>query len=74
MKIGMIRGELCCLGCSRYLGDFESYPERLGRADLHMVPPPEGPLPAHAETTERGLRCSRCGGRVVTEIMERAAA
>jgi hypothetical protein len=74
MTIDTIRGELRCLACARYLGDFESHPERHGRADIHMVPPQDGPLPAHAERTEAGLRCSRCGGRVVTEIMERIAA
>ncbi len=74
MIIDTIRGELRCMACARYLGDFESHPERHGKADLHMVPPREGPLPAHAETTGSGLRCSRCGGRVVTEIVERIAA
>jgi hypothetical protein len=74
MIIDTIRGELRCLACARYLGDFESHPERHGKADLHMVPPREGPLPAHAESTAGVLRCSRCGGRVVTEIVERIAA
>lgn len=74
MVIDMIRGELRCLACARYLGDFESHPERHGKADLHLMTPQAGPLPAHAEATERGLRCSRCGGRVVTEVTERVAA
>lgn len=69
-----IRGELRCIACSRYLGDFESHPERHGKGDLHLVQPQAGALPQHAVATEEGLRCSRCGGRVVTETLERIAA
>jgi DNA-directed RNA polymerase subunit RPC12/RpoP len=69
-----IRGELRCIACSRYLGDFESHPERHGKGDLHLVTPKAGALPQHAVATEAGLRCSRCGGRVVTEMLERVAA
>lgn len=69
-----IRGELRCIACSRYLGDFESHPERHGKGDLHVVEPTVGALPQHAVETEAGLRCSRCGGRVVTEMTERIAA
>lgn len=70
----MIRGELRCIACSRYLGDFESHPERHGKGDLHLVTPAFGELPQKAVETEDGLRCSRCGGRVLTEAMERVAA
>ncbi len=69
-----IRGELRCLACSRYLGDFESHPERHGKGDLHLVRPIAGELPQHAVETQGGLRCSRCGGRVMTETLERIAA
>jgi hypothetical protein len=69
-----IRGELRCLACSRYLGDFESHPERHGKGDLHLVRPFAGELPQHAVETQGGLRCSRCGGRVMTETLERIAA
>ena len=69
-----LRGELRCLACARYLGDFESHPERHGRSDIHLLKPEVGALPAHAVETARGLRCSRCDGRVVTEVLERLAA
>lgn len=70
-----LRGELRCFACARYLGEFESHPGRHGRGDLHIVPPLEGPaLPQHPVETESGLRCSRCGGRVVMEYIERFAA
>jgi len=68
-----LRGELKCFSCARYLGDFESHPEAHGRGDLHMLKPAEGQLPQHAVETEAGLRCSRCGGRVVMDYLERAA-
>ena len=70
----ILRGELRCLACGRYLGDFESHPGRHGKGDLHLVQPSAGTRPEHAVHTERGLRCSRCGGSVVTETLERVAA
>jgi hypothetical protein len=69
----MLRGELRCFACGRYLGDFESH-ERHGKDDLHVVEPEFASLAAHAVETEKGLRCSHCGGRVVTELQERVAA
>lgn len=69
-----LRGELRCMACSRYLGDFEAHPDRHGKDDLHVLRPAVGELPAHAVESERGLRCSRCGGRVLTELTERIAA
>lgn len=74
MKVFSLRGELRCLACSRYLGDFESHPEQHGKGDLHLVTPEAGALPQHAVATEAGLRCSRCGGRVMMETLERLAA
>lgn len=74
MKVYSVRGELRCLACSRYLGDFESHPEQHGKGDLHLVTPQAGALPQHAVETAQGLRCSRCGGRVMTETLERIAA
>lgn len=68
------RGELRCLSCGRYLGDFESHPEAHGAGDLHLVPAPAGAARAAAIRTDRGLRCSACNGRVVTEAVERIAA
>ncbi|MEZ4503415.1 MAG: hypothetical protein R3C39_12375 [Dehalococcoidia bacterium] len=68
-----LRGELKCFSCSRYLGDFESHPERHGRGDVHVLAPAEGKLAQHAVETDDGLRCSRCGGRVVMDYLERAA-
>lgn len=73
MKTYTIRGELRCLACSRYLGDFESHPDRHGRGDLHLLKS-DFTLADHPVETERGLRCSRCGGRVMTEPLERIAA
>ena len=70
----VLRGELYCFACSRYLGEFESHPEAHGRGDLHLLPSKAGALPQHAVTTPQGLRCSRCGGRVVSELVERIAA
>ena len=74
IKTWTIRGELHCLACSRYLGDFESHPDRHGKGDLHMLKPEFGELADYPVATERGLRCSRCGGRVMTEPLERIAA
>lgn len=69
-----LRGELRCFSCSRYLGDFESHPERHGKDDLHITQP-QGPRRGfEAVTTDRGLRCSVCGGRVVYAELERFAA
>ena len=68
-----LRGELKCFSCARYLGDFESHPDRHGRDAIHLLKPPEGMLAQVAIETKSGLRCSRCGGRVVTEYLERAA-
>lgn len=68
-----LRGELKCFSCARYLGDFESHPDRHGRDDIHVLKPAEGMLAQVAIETDSGLRCSRCGGRVVTEYLERAA-
>ena len=70
----VLRGELHCFACARYLGEFESHPEAHGPGDLHLLPPKEGALAQHPIATERGLRCSRCGGRVVSELLERIAA
>ena len=68
-----LRGELKCFSCARYLGDFESHPDAHGRGDVHMLARAEGPLAQHAVQTDAGLRCSRCGGRVVMDYLERAA-
>ncbi len=68
-----LRGELKCFSCARYLGDFESHPDQHGPGDIHVVKPAEGMLREIAIETDAGLRCSRCGGRVVTEYLERAA-
>ena len=36
------RGELRCFSCGRYLGEFESHPERHGRDDIHFLKPEGG--------------------------------
>ena len=69
-----LRGELRCFACSRYLGDFESHPDRHGEHDLHRLAPPDGRRVFEAIETDRGLRCSVCGGRVVFDQLERFAA
>ena len=69
-----IKGELRCFACSRYLGDFESHPELHGASDVHLLKPEFGQLPQHAVQGEHGLSCSRCGGRVLLDQMERVAA
>ena len=69
-----LRGELRCFACSRYLGDFESHPDRHGKDDLHLIAPQEGRRVYEAIETERGLACSVCGGRVVLDQLERFAA
>jgi DNA-directed RNA polymerase subunit RPC12/RpoP len=71
-ELHTLRGELHCFACGRYLGDFESHPELHGKADVHVLPPLVGELPQHAIETGHGLRCSRCGGRVVLDYVERA--
>jgi len=70
----ILRGELRCFTCGRYLGDFESHPELHGKGDIHLLQPVEGQLPQQAVMTERGIRCSRCDGRAVAELQERIAA
>ncbi|MFN8639958.1 MAG: hypothetical protein U0360_11045 [Dehalococcoidia bacterium] len=70
----ILRGELRCFACSRYLGDFESHPDRHGKDDLHVIKPTDGRRAYEAIETERGLRCSVCGGRVVLDQLERIAA
>lgn len=69
-----LRGELRCFSCSRYLGDFESHPERHGKGDVHILKPESGRRSFEAVATEQGLRCSVCGGRVVFDQLERIAA
>ena len=66
----MLRGELRCFACSRYLGDFESRGGSRPR-DLRLCPPDAAPLPHSAVLTERGLRCSHCGGRAIAENVDR---
>ena len=68
-----VRGELHCMACSRYLGEFESHPSYHGERDLHLLEP-EFTLENRAIETESGLRCSRCGGRVMTQHIERLTA
>lgn len=70
----IIKGELRCFACSRYLGDFESHPEVHGASDVHVLTPEFGQLPQQAIQGDDGLHCSRCGGRVMLEQMERVAA
>jgi len=71
----VLRGELRCFSCARFLGEFESHPDTHGRDDIHVVEPRGGVILAQQPVaTDRGLRCSRCGGRVVTEYVERLAA
>jgi hypothetical protein len=68
-----LRGELKCFSCARYLGEFEAHPDDHGRRDVHLLKPEEGELRDRPVETDEGLRCSRCGGRVVLEYLERAA-
>ena len=68
-----LRGELRCFACSRYLGDFESHPDRHGKDDLHLVPLVEGKRAFEAIATDKGLRCSVWGGVAYAEL-ERFAA
>lgn len=70
----ILRGELRCFACSRFLGEFESHPEDHGRTDIHVIEPQAGKLAQHPVQTMQGLRCSRCGGRVVTDYVEKVAA
>ena len=70
-----LRGELRCFSCARYLGDFESHPEEHGQADMHLLEPEFGALDARPVPAADGsLRCSRCGGRVLTDWVDRVAA
>jgi DNA-directed RNA polymerase subunit RPC12/RpoP len=66
-----LRGELRCFSCARYLGDFESHPETHGKGDVHVLLPEGGQPAAHAVETAQGLRCSRCGGRVVLDDVQK---
>ena len=69
-----LRGELRCFACARFLGEFESHPEEHGRSDIHLIEPKVGALLARPVRTSGGLQCSRCGGRVITEHVDRVAA
>ena len=70
-----LRGELRCFSCARYLGDFESHPEEHGQSDLHLIEPEFGTLAARPLPSSDGsLRCSHCGGGVLTEWVDRVAA
>ncbi len=69
-----LRGELRCFSCSRYFGDFESHPERHGKNDLHVIRPESGRRSFEAVSTDQGLSCSVCGGRLVFDQLERVAA
>lgn len=73
-KYSMLRGELRCFACARYLGDFESHPDRHGSDDIHLILPEGGALAQHAMQTEDGLRCSRCGGRAILDYVDVVAA
>ena len=68
-----LRGELHCFACARFLGDFESHPDEHGRGDIHLLKPEFGQLAATAVESDKGLRCSICGGRAVAEYVDRAA-
>ena len=72
--VTILRGELRCFACSRFLGEFESHPEQHGRADVHLIEPKVGTLPQHPVRTPDGLRCSHCGGRAVADYVEKIAA
>ncbi len=69
-----LRGELRCFSCARYLGEFESHPEEHGPTDMHLIEPEFGALEARPVPSAGGLRCSHCGGRVLTEWVDRVAA
>lgn len=69
-----LRGELRCFACSRYLGDFESHPAAHGGRDVHLLAPEPGVVRERAIRTTQGLRCPRCGARVIAEAVERLAA
>lgn len=70
-----LRGELRCFTCARYLGEFESHPEEHGRADIHLIEPEFGELAARpVPGPNGGLSCSHCGGRVLTEWVDKVAA
>jgi len=70
----VVRGELQCFACGRFLGDFESHPREHGADDLHLIPAETGTRPFYPVQTERGLACSHCGGRAVAQYLDRAAA
>ena len=70
-----VRVELRCFNCLRYLGEFESHPEEHGKADIHLLEPAFGELAAKLVPADDGsLRCSHCGGRVLTEWVDCVAA
>lgn len=68
------RGELRCFSCGRYLGEFESHPERHGRDDIHFLAAEGGQAVVQPLRTERGLRCPACQGRVVASEVNKIAA
>lgn len=70
----VVRGELNCFTCGRFLGDFESHPKEHGPTDLHMIKMPGGERPFRPVKTKNGLACSHCGGRAVAQYMDRVAA
>ena len=64
----VMRGELTCLNCGRFLGTVEA---REGRKLRLVKDGGRQPQAEAMEPTPGHLRCGRCGGRVVVEGMEK---
>jgi DNA-directed RNA polymerase subunit RPC12/RpoP len=63
----IIKGELSCMSCGRYLGEVSGDPTR--PVDRSWLVP--GSAPTEPRFTERGIKCSRCGGKALMERTER---
>ncbi len=70
----IVRGEMRCFACARYLGDYESRTTGRAAPTVRMLRPEVGELAQHAVPGDAGWACSRCGGRVIFEQQELVAA
>lgn len=70
----IVRGEMRCFSCARYLGDYESRTKGQEAPTVRILRPKVGDLAQHAIRGDAGWACSRCGGRVIFEQQELLAA
>lgn len=64
----LMRGDLVCLNCGRFLGTVE----REAGKPIRLINNPERqPQAEPRRNGASGIRCSRCGGRAIVEGLEK---